>query len=1599
MKRMNRLACTFAALAMLIGTSVAFVPNAGWADVALAAPSLSAVPAPASAPVPEALKDIFLNNVRRPTVESLEEETLLTGAGDIEWLRQFGGFASGTFNVGRAVDADGNVYVAGQVRGALPEQVSAGSEDAFVRKYDSDGNEIWTRQFGTVSSDEATGVAVDASGVYVTGFTPGVLPGQSSAGGSDAFVRKYDADGNELWTRQFGTTGSDDARSVAADSSGIFVAGRVEGALPGQVYAGIRDSYVRRYDAAGNELWTRQFDTGNGEQATSVAVQASAVYVAGTTHFIGDVFLRKYDVSGSLSWTRQFGTSQHDIANAIAVEPSGVYIAGSTQGVLPGQTGQQFQADSFVRKYDDSGTELWTRQFSAFTNSTLVNDSANGVAVDGSGVYVAGSGGTLPGQTNQGPYVRKYDAAGNEIWTRQFGVGSAQGEVASGVAADASGIYLVGVMQTTLPGQTVTVPSVFLRKYDASGSQLWHNQFSSFFPATDIARAVDSDGNVYVAGKIGANSAQSWPSDAFVSKYDDVGNLLWIQQFGGTLFCCSPTEDVVNSVAVDASGIYVAGSTAGRLPGQTSFGRLDAFVRKYDADGNEIWTRQFGTGFDESASAIALDESGGIYVAGDTNATNQGDLILRKYDTAGTLIWTRQFGSTGADRALGIVADSSGIYLAGTTGGALPNQVSSGGEDAFIRKYNSAGVEIWTRQFGTTGTDQATGVATDASDVYVSGFTAGALAGQTTAGGLDAFVRKYDAGGVEIWTRQFGSTNSDQANGIALGASGVYAAGSTMGILPDQASAGEQDAFVRKYDAAGVEIWTRQFGTAATDSASGVTAGDSGLYVAGFTTGTFPDQTNSGFEDVFVAKLVDSGVGAVDADGDGIPDSSDNCPAVPNPNQRDTDGDGVGDACDNCARTTNANQADSDHDGVGDACDNCVQTPNPNQADFDHDGVGDACDICSTDPQKVYPGQCGCGVPDTDTDLDGTADCQDECPNDPDKILSGQCGCGFPDTDTDGDGVANCRDLCPTDPAKTAPGTCGCGVSDTDSDRDGIADCIDNCPSHANPGQEDSDGDGIGDACDNCALHANPQQEDTDQDGIGDSCDNCRVNANPQQEDADGDGVGDICDNCRATPNTDQADTDSDGIGDVCDNCRVTANADQTDADGDGVGDVCDNCRVNANRSQEDADSDGIGDVCDNCRVTANADQTDIDHDGVGDTCDNCRVNPNSTQEDADHDGVGDVCDNCRATANPEQIDADGDGVGDACDNCRVNANPDQADADADGIGDVCDSCRGAANSNQLDTDGDGIGDACDNCRITFNPDQADADGDGVGDVCDNCRVTANNDQADLDHDGVGDACDNCRANSNADQLDADADGVGDVCDNCRLTTNANQADVDNDGVGDVCDNCRAKPNPDQIDSDHDGIGNNCDNCPGTPNADQRDTNADGIGDVCTPFQFPDNARFVVGDLANLSPGVTVYFWGSQWARNNRLSSGAAPASFKGFVDTPDSPSCGGNWLSRPGNSSNPPATVPEYMAVIVASRVQQDGSVISGDVKKIIVVKTNPGYGPSPGHPGTGQVVAILCGEDPQSMSLLLPWLDLRKHDYSFFYAIHVEDLVHLVS
>lgn len=130
---------------------------------------------------------------------------------------------------------------------------------------------------------------------------------------------------------------------------------------------------------------------------------------------------------------------------------------------------------------------------------------------------------------------------------------------------------------------------------------------------------------------------------------------------------------------------------------------------------------------------------------------------------------------------------------------------------------------------------------------------------------------------------------------------------------------------------------------------------------------------------------------------------------------------------------------------------------------------------------------------------------------------------------------------------------------------------------------------------------------------------------------------------------------------------------------------------------------------------------------------------------------------------------------------------------------------------------------------------------------------------------------------------------------------------------------------------------------------------------VTWTVNFAQGGSFVIGDRENVAGG-NVTFWGAQWWKDNPMSTGSGPAGFKGFENGNTAPTCGGSWTSNPGNSSGPPATIPPYMAVIVSSHVGKSGPTISGDILHIVVVKTDPGYGPDPGHAGTGTITQQLC-------------------------------------
>jgi uncharacterized delta-60 repeat protein len=346
--------------------------------------------------------------------------------------------------------------------------------------------------------------------------------------------------------------------------------------------------------------------------------------------------------------------------------------------------------------------------------------------------------------------------------------------------------------------------------------------------------ATDSSGNVYVTGGTNGGldgNTNAGNTDLFVVKYSSSGTKQWTNQLG------SSSRDSANGVATDSSGnIYVTGTTYWELDGNTSAGKADLFVVKYDSSGTWQWTKQNGTDRYDEARGVATDSSGNVYVTGYTEggldgntSVGKADLFVVKYNSSGTKQWTKQLGTWDSDFANGVATDSSGnVYVTGSTYRNLDGNTSAGNADLFVVKYNSSGTKQWTKQLGSSSRDYANGIVTDSSgSVYVSGTTYGGLDGNTSAGNADLFVVKYNSSGTKQWTKQLGTSSTDTANGVATDSSGnVYVAGGTYGGLDGNTSAGDNDLFVVKYNSSGTKQWTKQLGTSSTDSANGIAFGN-----------------------------------------------------------------------------------------------------------------------------------------------------------------------------------------------------------------------------------------------------------------------------------------------------------------------------------------------------------------------------------------------------------------------------------------------------------------------------------------------------------------------------------------------------------------------------------------------------------------------------------------------------------------------------------------------------------------------------------------------------------------------------------------------------
>lgn len=201
------------------------------------------------------------------------------------WVKQMG-TASDDIAYSVSVDKDGNAYVTGCTGAGFDGNINLGNRDVFLVKFDTNGNKLWSRQEGTPLWDEAWAVTTDKDGnAYIAGYTGAGMDGNKSHGAFDAFVIKYGTNGNKLWSRQIGTSENDYARAVAVDAEGnAYIAGYTEGGAAGMPGSGASDVFTAGVDSNGKRLGLYQTGTASGDYAFGIAVDDSRnIYMAGET--------------------------------------------------------------------------------------------------------------------------------------------------------------------------------------------------------------------------------------------------------------------------------------------------------------------------------------------------------------------------------------------------------------------------------------------------------------------------------------------------------------------------------------------------------------------------------------------------------------------------------------------------------------------------------------------------------------------------------------------------------------------------------------------------------------------------------------------------------------------------------------------------------------------------------------------------------------------------------------------------------------------------------------------------------------------------------------------------------------------------------------------------------------------------------------------------------------------------------------------------------------------------------------------------------------------------------------------------------------------
>ncbi len=431
-------------------------------------------------------------------------------------------------------------------------------------------------------------------------------------------------------------------------------------------------------------------------------------------------------------WATYYGGDDRDRPFSINTDSRGnIYMSGATfsaSGIAYNgfQNEIRGNSDAFIVKFDSSGIRLWATYYEGGVNVTTDNNGnvyLSGGAMQDTGIASGGFQNNYAGAEDA--CLIKFDSIGNRIWGTYYGGPSLERSYStatdifgnvylSGLTRSSSGIAYNGI-QNSISG----IDDAFLVKFDSDGNRLWATYYGG--PDYDYGYSVATDifGNVYLGGKTyssslislgGFQNTYSGGGDAFLVKFDSDGNRLWATYYGGT------SGDICNSIATDTFGnVFMSGITNSSFGisadgFQNNYaGGNDAFLVKFNSSGERLWATYYGGAEEEEEVAIATDNNGNVFLAGDTYSTagiaysgfqdslvGQENEFIVKFDSNGIQTCATYFGQLHDEYGL-VAADKFGnVYLSGATNSnsgiafdGFQNSYGGGTQDAYLVKFSS----------------------------------------------------------------------------------------------------------------------------------------------------------------------------------------------------------------------------------------------------------------------------------------------------------------------------------------------------------------------------------------------------------------------------------------------------------------------------------------------------------------------------------------------------------------------------------------------------------------------------------------------------------------------------------------------------------------------------------------------------------------------------------------------------------------------------------------------------------------------------------------------------------------------------------------------